>query len=93
MQPEEIREIFKNAADFEERTVIAGGRTLTVFFLDGLTSGGDIAELVIRPLREGLREGTAAELLEQAETGAVWCASVSRAGDARAAAEKLVAAD
>ncbi len=90
MQPEEIREIFKNAADFEERTVIAGGRTLTVFFLDGLTSGGDIAELVIRPLREGLREGAAAELLEQAETGAVWCASVSRAGDARAAAEKLV---
>lgn len=90
MQPEELRELFGNTADLEERQVIAGGRTLTLFFIDGLTSGGDIAEQIIRPLREGLREGTMAELMEQAETGAVWCASVSRARGAQAAAEKLL---
>ena len=90
VQPDVIREIFAGAADLEERTVIAGGRTLTVFFLDGLTSGGDIAELVIRPLRENLREGTMQELMQQAEAGAVWCASVSRADSAESAAEKLV---
>ena len=90
MQAEAIRTLFGESADFEERAVIAGGQTLRVLFLDGLTSGGDIAELVIRPLRENLREGTMRQLLEQAETGAVWCASVSRAQSAQAAAEKLV---
>ena len=90
MRPEEIRGIFQNAADFEEHTVEACGKRLTAFFIDGLTSGGDIAELVLRPLRENLRADGRQTLLEQAETGAVWCASVSRAKDAAAAAEKLV---
>lgn len=90
MQADAIRALFAGAADLEERTVCAGGVSLTLFFLDGLTSGGDIAALVIRPLRENLREGTMRELLHQAETGAVWCAAVSRAGDAESAAEKLV---
>ena len=90
MQADAIRALFAGAAVLEERTVCAGGSSLTVFFLDGLTSGGDIAALVIRPLRENLREGTMRELLHQAETGAVWCAAVSRAGDAESAAEKLV---
>ena len=90
VQADAIRALFAGAADLEERTVCAGGSSLTLFFLDGLTSGGDIAALVIRPLRENLREGTMRELLHQAETGAVWCAAVSRAGDAESAAEKLV---
>ena len=90
MRPEEIRGLFQNAADFEEHTVEACGKRLTAFFIDGLTSGGDIAELVLRPLRENLRTDGRQTLLEQAETGAVWCASVSRAKDAAAAAEKLV---
>ena len=90
MRPEEIRGLFQNAADFEEHTVEACGKRLTAFFIDGLTSGGDIAELVLRPLRENLRADGRQTLLEQAETGAVWCASVSRAKDAAAAAEKLV---
>ena len=90
MRPEEIRGLFQNAADFEEHAVEACGKRLTAFFIDGLTSGGDIAELVLRPLRENLRADGRQTLLEQAETGAVWCASVSRAKDAAAAAEKLV---
>lgn len=90
MQPEQIRALFGKTADLEERTLIAGGRTLALFFLDGLTSGGDIAEQVIRPLREGLREGTMEELMAQAEAGAVWCASVSRARGVQAVAEKLL---
>ena len=63
VQADAIRALFAGAADLEERTVCAGGSSLTVFFLDGLTSGGDIAALVIRPLRENLREGTMRELL------------------------------
>ena len=90
MQPEEIRAIFENAADFEERTVIAGGQALAVFFIDGLTSGSEIADFVIRPLRRSVREGSMADVLEQARTGAVCCASVSGAKTAEDAAKKLV---
>ena len=90
MQPEEIRAIFENAADFEEHTVIAGGQTLVVFFIDGLTSGSEIADFVIRPLRRSVREGSMADVLEQARTGAVCCASVSGAKTAEDAAKKLV---
>ena len=59
MWAEDIRAIFQNAGDFEERTVLAGGQTLTAFFIDGLTSGGDIAEYVVQPLTR-LAPGTAA---------------------------------
>ena len=67
MRPEDIRGLFQNAADFEEHTVEACGKRLTAFFIDGLTSGGDIAELVLRPLRENLRADGRQTLLEQAE--------------------------
>ena len=89
MRAEDIRAIFQNAGDFEERTVRTGGQTLTAFFIDGLTSGGDIAEYVVRPLTE-LAPGTAAELYARARDGGVWCASVSEAASPDAAAQKLV---
>ena len=89
MRAEDIRAIFQNAGDFEERTVRTGGQTLTAFFLDGLTSGGDIAEYVVRPLTE-LAPGTAADVYARARDGGVWCASVSEAASPDAAAQKLV---
>ena len=89
MRAEDIRAIFQNAGDFEERTVRTGGQTLTAFFIDGLTSGGDIAEYVVRPLTK-LAPGTAAELYARARDGGVWCASVSEAASPDAAAQKLV---
>ena len=48
----ELAAQFENAADFETRKVLCGGQLLTVLFLDGLTSGGDIAEQVVRPLAQ-----------------------------------------
>ena len=89
MWAEDIRAIFQNAGDFEERTVLAGGQTLTAFFIDGLTSGGDIAEYVVQPLTK-LAPGTAADVYARARDGGVWCASVSEAASPDAAAQKLV---
>ena len=89
MRAEDIRAIFANAGDFEERTVRSGGQTLTAFFIDGLTSGGDIAEYVVQPLTK-FAPGTAAELYARAKDGGVWCASVSEADSPDAAAQKLV---
>ena len=89
MQPEDIQAIFVNAGDFEQRTVLAGGQMLTAFFIDGLTSGGDIAEYVLRPLGR-LAPGPMQAVYDRALCGGVWCASVSEADTAEAAAQKLV---
>ncbi len=45
-----VAAMFEGAADFETRSVTAGGVPVTVYFIDGLTSGGDIADFVLRPL-------------------------------------------
>ena len=47
---------FEGAADFETRKVISGGNELEIFFLDGLTSGRDIADFIVRPLHEARQD-------------------------------------
>lgn len=90
MLEEELRTIFAGAADFQERKLTAGGAELTVFFIDGLTSGSDIADFVLRPLREYLQPGAPEELLRQAVSGTVWCAVAEEVKTAVDAASKLV---
>ena len=86
----ELAAQFAQAADFESRRVLCAGQVLEVYFLDGLTSGGDIAELVVRPLT-ALKEPERQEVLyTKAEQGTIWCASVKAAEDTRTAAELLV---
>ena len=87
---EELRKIFDGCDDLVERQILVGGQQLDVLFLDGLCSGGDIAEQVLRPLMEAIRPGSMQEILEQAEKHAVYCAVAERADSAEAAADKLV---
>ena len=65
---EDVQACFGDTADLNTRQITVGGQRLRLLFLDGLTSGGDIAELVLRPLRENLRADGRQTLLEQAET-------------------------
>ena len=81
---------FENAADFETRKVLCGGQLLTVLFLDGLTSGGDIAEQVVRPLAQMTDEACEEVLYTRALQGGVWCASVKEPESTQQAAELLV---
>ena len=81
---------FEGAADFETRKVLCGGQLLTVLFLDGLTSGGDIAEQVLRPLAQMTDEAREEVLFTRAMQGGVWCASVKEAQSTQQAAELLV---
>ena len=81
---------FEGAADFETRKVLCGGQLLTVLFLDGLTSGGDIAEQVVRPLAQMTDEAREEVLFTRAMQGGVWCASVKEAQSTQQAAELLV---
>ena len=81
---------FEGAADFETRKVLCGGQLLTVLFLDGLTSGGDIAEQVVRPLAQMADEAREEVLYTRALQGGVWCASVKEPESTQQAAELLV---
>ena len=52
---QKLRNIFTDCYDFEERRVFPGGREeleATLFFIDGLVSGKDIGEQVLRPLTD-----------------------------------------
>lgn len=67
-----ILETFGDTGDFVARDVEAAGHRLRVYFIDGLTSGGDISDFVIKPMTENLTGGTMAQLLAQAKNGAVY---------------------
>ena len=86
----ELAAQFENAADFETRKVLCGGQLLTVLFLDGLTSGGDIAEQVVLPLAQMTDEAREEVLYTRALQGGVWCASVKEPESTQQAAELLV---
>ena len=86
----EIAAQFEDAADFETRKVLCGGQLLTVLFLDGLTSGRDIAEQVVRPLAQMTDEAREEVLYARALQGGVWCASVKEPESTQQAAELLV---
>ena len=86
----ELRALFGGSADVAERQIMAGGQKLDVLFLDGLTSGGDIAEQVLRPLMQTVQPGSMQAVLAQAEQARVYCAVAERATAPEDAADKLL---
>ena len=90
-----LRSRFDGAADFTVREIRAGGLDCALCFLDGLTSGSEIAEFVIRPLgRLGAEPGPAGQnaeaLLDRALGGGVEAASGARCADVADAEAKLL---
>lgn len=45
-----VKTVFRDAEDMVVRPITVGGHPVTAFFLDGLTSGGDIADYILKPL-------------------------------------------
>ena len=86
----ELRALFGGSADVAERQITAGGQKLDVLFLDGLTSGGDIAEQVLRPLMQTVQPGSMQAVLAQAEQARVYCAVAERVTAPEVAADKLL---
>lgn len=68
-----VKEIFGNAADLVVRPVSVGETVATVFFIDGLTSGSEIAEYVLQPMSQALR-GTETQVYEGCLDGRVYSA-------------------
>ena len=68
---ENIRRIFLSAGDFNTRTLQCGEFLLYDYAIDGLTSGGDISEYVIKPIMEQLTGESMQVLYDRALHGAV----------------------
>lgn len=68
---ENIRNIFRDAGDFNVRKLKCGKFTLYGYAIDGLTSGADISEYVFKPIAEELWGETMEELYANALEGAV----------------------
>ncbi len=63
---ENLRAIFGDSGDFNRRVLRVGAHTLYIYAIDGITSGGDISEFVVKPLMQDTLGGTMDELYDRA---------------------------
>ena len=66
-----IRRLFRDAADFNIRTLHCADYTLYAYAIDGLTSGADTSEYVVKPIAEQLRGDSMEQLYANALYGTV----------------------
>ena len=72
MTDREIRGQFPEVSDFIPRQLRCCGFTIYAYAIDGLVSGGDMSEYILKPITEHLRGQTMGELYEKALHGAVY---------------------
>lgn len=87
---ENIQKIFSDAADFFYRTVRCGERILYAYAIDGLVSGGDISDYVLKPIAQQLKGDSMAALYSAALDGGIYNAVASPGKDLDDIAIKLV---
>ncbi|MBP3304521.1 MAG: spore germination protein [Oscillospiraceae bacterium] len=87
---ENIRGIFAGAGDFNIRKLNCAGHTLYAYAIDGLTSGDDISEYIIKPIMEELTGTTVMELYDRALHGVVVNSVAEPCGELDDVAMKLV---
>lgn len=66
MTDENIRSIFQGAGDFIARELMCSGLRLYAYMIDGLVSGSDASEYIVRPISEHLQGQTMEELYDLA---------------------------
>lgn len=72
MTDQEIRGKFSGAEDFIARQLRCGAFTLYAYAIDGLVSGGDMSEYILKPISENLNGQTMEELYRSALLGTVY---------------------
>ena len=85
-----IRHIFRDAGDFIVRSLRCGRFTLYAYAIDGLSSGADTSEYVVKPISEQLRGDSIQELYTQALRGGVYNSVADPCRDLDTVAMKLV---
>ena len=86
----EIRRQFKEADDFIPRVLCCGEYTLYAYAIDGLVSGGDMSEYILKPISENLRGENMGELYDAALHGMVYNSVAEPCEDLRTVYKKLV---
>lgn len=84
-----VRRVFAGAGDLVVHPLKLGAVDATAFFIDGLTSGSEIAEFVIQPLM-ALQAQAAETLLDSCLSGGVWSAVADPVEDMESLCLKLV---
>ena len=84
-----IRQAFQGAADLVEHPLQLKTVKAAAFFIDGLTSGSEIAEFVIQPMTQ-LLSGDGESMLRQCLDGTVWSAVAKEVKDHETACSLLV---
>lgn len=87
---ENIRAVFDGAGDFNRRELHIGEIIIYVYAIDGLTSGGDISEFVVKPLMQDSSAENAAALYERALHSTVYNSVAEPCKKLDDAANKLV---
>jgi len=87
---EAICHIFRDAGDFIHRTLKCGDFSLYAYMIDGLVSGGDASEYILKPIAEHLRGQSMEELYDRALSGAVYNSVADPCKDLDTVAKKLV---
>lgn len=85
-----IRAIFDGAGDFIARELQCGGRTLYAYMIDGLVSGGDASEYILKPITGRLAGDSMTALYENALRGEVYNSVADPCNDLDTVAKKLV---
>lgn len=90
MTDQDISAIFAGAGDFVRRELRCGGCTLYAYAIDGLVSGGDMADFVLKPLVQTTDGNTPEELYRSALEGGIYNAVAKPCKDTSDAAQFLV---
>lgn len=90
LSDDNIRSIFSGAGDFYARELSCCGFTLYVYAIDGLVSGGDISDYVLKPMTEVLSAPDRNSLYQKALHGGIYNAVAKPCEDLNAAASFLV---
>ncbi len=90
MTDESIRAVFAGAGDFIPRELHCGRFTLYAYAIDGLVSGGDASDYVLKPITEHLRAETMDALYAKALYGSVYNSVADPCKDLRTVCMKLV---
>lgn len=87
---EAIRAQFREAADFVRRPLGCRGYTLYTYAIDGLTSGRDISDYIVKPIARGIPGDTMEALYHHALAGCIYNSVASPCEDLETVAGKLV---
>ena len=90
MTDKEIQNQFPQTDDFIRRVLRCGEETLYAYAVDGLVSGGDMSEYILKPISENLRGGSMRELYDAALHGAVYNSVAVPCEDLQTVFKKLV---